>query len=104
MRSRSSAWPSRSAHAFSANPRTPIVSACRVQSSGVAIDRYWWIRASAIGCENVPPPRGGVGSSGASPAAIRLAFPQSIACSCSSEKPASFAVRIAISSELGCCP
>ena len=32
-------------HAFSASPSTPIVSGCRVQSSGVAIERYWWMRA-----------------------------------------------------------
>ena len=48
--------PSRSAQAFSARPSTPIVSGCRVQSSGVAIERYWWIRAKAIGCEKVSLP------------------------------------------------
>ena len=62
------------------------------------------MRAKAIGCEKVPAPRGEVGSSGGSPAAIRLAFPQSISRSCSSSKPASLAVRMAIRSELGCCP
>ena len=49
--SRSSTWPSRSSQAFSASPSTPIVSGCRVQRSGVAIERYWWMRANAIGCE-----------------------------------------------------
>src|SRR5690349_6161913 len=95
---------SRSSQALSARPSTPIVSACRVQRSGVAIERYWWIRAKAIGCENVSLPTGGVGSRGGSPAAIRLAVPESIARSWSSSSPASRAVRSAISSELGCCP
>ena len=39
IRSRSSTWPSRSAQALSARPSTPIVSAWRVQRSGVAIAR-----------------------------------------------------------------
>ena len=55
------------------------MSGWRVQSSGVAIERYWWIRANAIGWENVSLPRGGVGSSGGSPSAIRLALPESMA-------------------------
>ncbi len=40
------------------------MSAWRVQRSGVAIERYWWIRASTIGCVNVSLPFAGVGSSG----------------------------------------
>ena len=50
----SSRWPfERSSQAFRARPSTPIVSACRVQRSGVAIERYWWMRANVIGCASV---------------------------------------------------
>ena len=49
----------RSSLAFSARPSTPIVSGCRVQSSGVAMDRYWWIRAKTIGCVKVAARRRG---------------------------------------------
>jgi hypothetical protein len=90
--------------AVRASPSTPIVSACRVQSSGVVIEMYWWIRANDIGCWNVLLPIGGVGSSGGSPAAMRFAVPLSMARSRSSSKPATCAVRRAIRSELGCCP
>ena len=69
---RSATFPLRSSQAFSARPSTPIVSGCRVHSSGVAIDRYWWIRASAIDCGSVAGPVGSVGSSGGSPLAIRF--------------------------------
>ena len=104
MWSSSATRPLRSSQAFRASPMTPIVSGCRVQRSGVAIDRYWWTRASAIGCSKVARPFGGVGSSGGSPAAIRLAFPLSMFSCCSSSRPATLAVRSAIRSELGCCP
>ncbi len=47
----SSRWPfERSSQAFSARPSTPIVSACRIHRSGVAIERYWWMRANVSGC------------------------------------------------------
>ena len=49
MRSTASAWPLRSAQVLIASPSTPTVSAWLVQMSGVAIERYWWIRASCIG-------------------------------------------------------
>ena len=80
--SRSSLCPSRSAHAFSASPSTPIVSGCRVQRSGVAIERYWWIRARASAARRSCCPRGAVGSSGGSPSAIRFALPASMPRSC----------------------
>ena len=105
MRSRSStgvAVPS--SQAFRARPSTPTVSGWRVQSSGVAIDRYWWMRASTIGWVNMSLPFAGVGSSGGSPSAIRLALPASMSRSWSSSRPATRAVRSAISSELGCWP
>ena len=58
----SSGCESGSAHAFSARPRTPIVSACRVHRSGVAIERYWWTRASVIDWVKSFAPCGFVGS------------------------------------------
>ena len=76
----------------------------RVQSSGVAIERYWWMRANVIGCENVCSPVGGVGSSGGSPSAMRSALPASMLRRSSSSSPASSAVRSAISSDAGCWP
>ena len=36
--------------ALSARPSAPKVSCWRAKSSGIAIERYWWMRASAIGC------------------------------------------------------
>ena len=67
-----SRWPfERSSQAFRASPSTPIVSAWRVQSSGVAIERYAWMRANVSGCEIVSGPRGGASGSGASPRQIR---------------------------------
>src|ERR671934_512341 len=64
----------RSLQALRARPSTPTRSGWRVQSSGVAIERYWWIRAKAIGCEKISIPSGGEGSRAGSPAAIRRAL------------------------------
>ena len=75
-----------------------------MNSSGNAIDRYWWMRASGIGCENVSVPRGVVGSSGGSPSAIRFALPESMSATCASLSPDARAVRSAMSSEFGCDP
>ena len=67
---------SRSSVALSASPSTPIVSGWRVHSSGVAIERYWWMRANVIGCAKRRRRRGCVGSSAASPSAIRVRVPR----------------------------
>ena len=48
-------------HALSARPSTPIESGWRVHISGVAIERYWWMRAMIVGCVNSSPPFGDVG-------------------------------------------
>ena len=79
----------------------PIESGCRIQSRGVAIERYWWMRAIVIGWVNTPSPVGLVGSFGGSPRAIRFALPASISRTWSSSNPAALAVRSAIRSELG---
>jgi hypothetical protein len=54
------------------------VSGWRVQRSGVAIESYWWIRASTIGWVKVALPFAGAGSTDDSPLAIRLAFSATI--------------------------
>ena len=60
---------------LSASPSTPIESGWRVHISGVAIERYWWMRAMIVGCVSSSPPFGFVGSSGGSPSAMRVALP-----------------------------
>ena len=48
------------------------MSVCRVHSSGVAIERYWWMRANVSGCENVSLPTGFDGSAGGSNTVLAL--------------------------------
>ena len=38
---------------LSARPSTPIESGWRVHISGVAIERYWWMRAMIVGCDEL---------------------------------------------------
>ena len=80
------------------------MSAWRIQSSGVAIERYAWMRANVSGCEIDSGPCGGESGSGSSPLQIRRALPASIARSWASSRPAILAVRRASSSEPGCWP
>src|SRR5581483_756354 len=101
---RSPACPLLSYVALSASPSAPNESCCRMKRSGNAIDRYWWMRASGIGCASVPVPWGVVGSSGGSPSAIRFAWTPSIPATCSSLNPDARAVRSAMRSEFGCEP
>ena len=70
-------WPLRSFIALSARPSAPNVSCWRAKSIGIAIERYWWMRASVIGCASTSAPCGCDGSSGGSPSAIRFALPAS---------------------------
>ncbi len=63
----------------------PVVSGWRIQSSGVVIERYWWMRASCSGWANISVPSGLVGSGSSPPSASVFAVPASIARSCASE-------------------
>jgi hypothetical protein len=92
IRSRSSSCPSRSAQAFSARPEHADRVGLPVQRSGVAIERYWWIRAKAIGCSKVSLPVGEVGFQ--RPVAVRDAarIAGEHRTHCSSSNPATFAV------------
>ena len=47
-----------SEQALRASPSAPIVSACRIQRNGIAIERYVWIRASCSGWSSESPPSG----------------------------------------------
>ena len=75
-----------------------------MMSSGNAIDKYWWMRASGIGWDKVADPCGADGSSGGSPSAMRVAFPESMPRICGSVSPDARAVRSEMSKELGCEP
>ena len=75
-----------------------------MKSIGIAIERYWWMRASVIGCASTSAPCGSEGSCGGSPFAILFALPARISTICFSVRPDARAVRSAMTSEPGCWP